>query len=360
MKKFIAAAMALCLVLALTACSKKNVTENILTGYKTGDVTLGEYKGLTYTPASVEVTEEDIDTELENLRNNHVDINEITDRTDVQTGDIANINYVGTKDGVAFEGGTAENYSLKIGSGQFIPGFEDGLIGRNVGETVVLDLTFPETYGNASLAGQAVQFEVTINKISIISLPELTDEFIAANTDCATIAEYREEAAANLKAQRESDAASDKDYQIVQAAINNATFNTDLTEEIEKSKNDMITQYDNTYKNIYGYDAATLYYYMYGMDQATFEKYMYQSAEMNTKYAFVVSAIAEKEGFTASDEEVEELAKKMLSTYGYNIVDELYDLLRETYNMDGRLVVAEQVKLNKAAALLSDSAVAAE
>ena len=130
-----------------------------------GEVTkLGEYKGMEVTKEDTTVTDDEVVTRIQNILAANPEIIEITDRP-AQEGDTVNIDYVGMKDGVAFDGGTAEGYDLELGSGVFIDGFEDGLIGANTGEERSLNLTFPENYGNADLAGQAVVFDVTVNKI---------------------------------------------------------------------------------------------------------------------------------------------------------------------------------------------------
>ena len=131
-KKLTAAALVLCLALVLGACSKGNA--NVITGYKSGDVTLGQYKGVEYSPLSTEVTDEDIQKKIDSFLNSNKEKVEITDRTDVQSGDVANINFTGYMNDETFEGGTGENYDLTIGTGQFIEGFEDGLIGVNKGK----------------------------------------------------------------------------------------------------------------------------------------------------------------------------------------------------------------------------------
>lgn len=357
MKKLLTVVTVLCMMLVLAACSEKT-QQNMITGYKTGDVTLGQYKGLTYTPMDVSVTEEEIDAKVDDFMASKAEKIEITDRTDVQDGDIANIDYCGRKDGVAFDGGTAQGYDLTIGSKKFIEGFESGLIGKNVGETAVLDLTFPEDYHVADLAGQAVQFEVTINSISVSEIPELTDEFIAANTAYENIEAYREYVAKSIKSDKESDAEEDKTYQVVQAAIEAATFNKNLSTEIDKARADMVNQYNSMYMQYYGMSAAEVYAALYGLDESAFNDYIYDMAESNTKYAYLTSAIAEEEKFTASDAEIGELANRMLASYGYSSVDELYTALKQVYNVDGKKVVAEQVKLNKAAEILQSTAVA--
>ena len=153
----------------LSACGKDAA---YLSEIKASDyVTLGEYKGIEVTQPEPEVTDEYVDSYIEYLRSQRAVAVEVTDRTTVQEGDTVNIDYTGYRDGVAFEGGTAQGDSLTIGSGRFIDGFEEGLIGTSVGETVTLELTFPDNYTNAELAGAAVTFDVTVNSISVSETP---------------------------------------------------------------------------------------------------------------------------------------------------------------------------------------------
>ncbi|MBO7352750.1 MAG: FKBP-type peptidyl-prolyl cis-trans isomerase, partial [Lachnospiraceae bacterium] len=235
-KKFTAAALVLCLALVLGACSKGNA--NVITGYKSGDVTLGQYKGVEYSPLSTEVTDEDIQKKIDSFLNSNQEKVEITDRTDVRDGDVTSIDFTGYMNGETFEGGTGTDYPLTIGSGQFIDGFEDGLVGVNVGETVDLALQFPDPYqNNPDFAGKPVTFTVTVNGIYTMVTPEFTDELVADKTDYNTTAEYRDYVASQLKTQLESDAQSSKEYDIVKKVIENSTFKKDLTDEITEAKN---------------------------------------------------------------------------------------------------------------------------
>lgn len=145
-------------------------------------VTIGEYKGLTLDNTVEAVTDDMVDGRIKEELQNKAE--EVTEGS-VQNGDVVTINYVGTKDGVAFDGGTANNYELTIGSGTFIDGFEDGIIGMKKGETKDLDLTFPEEYSSEELAGQEVVFKVTLQ--SFKRAPELTDTWVAKNTDCKSV-----------------------------------------------------------------------------------------------------------------------------------------------------------------------------
>ena len=190
MKKRTAYLLILSLILSLTGCggtggsagnaggaAAASQSEN--SALDTADlsklVTLGQYKNLELSVNSAKVTQEDIDAQIENALSSEAEQVEVTNRA-VKEGDIVNIDYEGKKDGVAFDGGTAQGYDLTIGSGTFIDGFEDGLIGAKIGDTLDLNLTFPENYGAAELAGQDVVFTVKVNSIKEEKLPELTDE----------------------------------------------------------------------------------------------------------------------------------------------------------------------------------------
>lgn len=157
-------------------------------------VTLGEYKGLQVVNTVQTIGEEEVDSYIEYMMAAAGgELEEITDRDVVENGDVANIDYVGKKDGVAFDGGTAEGYDLSIGSGSFIPGFEEGLVGVKKGETVDLNLTFPENYGAADLAGAEVVFTVTVNGIYKEIKPEFNNDYVAGLgiENVSTTEEYR-------------------------------------------------------------------------------------------------------------------------------------------------------------------------
>ena len=355
-KRILTAAIALVMSLSLAACSKS--ATNVVTGYKSGDVKLGQYKGVTYTPASTEVTDEEIESALNQLATSNATNEEVTDRTDVQDGDIVNINYTGYMDGEPFEGGSAEGYDLTIGSSTFIDGFESGLIGHVVGEVVVLELNFPDPYErNTELSGKAVSFDVTINSIKVKVVPEITDEFVAEKTEYTTVADYRQYLAQKLKDEKESDAKSQKEYDVLKKVIENTTFVKDLTSEIEKGKESLISNANSMYQSYYNVDALTVFSALYGMDEAAFNEYMRGQAETNVKFGYIASAIAEEEKVTCTEAEIEELAKTMMDNYGYNSIAELYAALKNVYDSEGKDVVEAQCKLNKAAQIMYDSAV---
>ncbi len=357
MKKIVMAAIVLSMCLALAGCSKK---ENPVTGYKSGDVTLGQYKGLSYTKLSTEVTEADIDDDIEADLNSHAEKVEVTDRA-VQEGDIVDIDYVGKIDGVEFDRGSGNAPNLQIGSGVMIPGFEEGIIGMSKGEKKTIDVTFPETYTNdPEKAGKAATFDITVNSISENVVPILNDDFIKNTMKYDSLEAYRAAVRSELEKEAEENAESRKFNDVIGAAVDNSTFNRDLKEEITKAKANLIANYDAMAQGYYNTDAKTLFAAMYGMTDEQFEQTMENQATSNTKYNFMLSAIVEAEKITATDAEVTEYAQSLMSEYGVSSVEELYKMIKDNSGIDGKTMITEQVKLNKASDLIVDSAVEAQ
>ena len=166
------------------------------------EVTLGEYKGVEVEKSDVEVTEEDINKEVDKERENNSRTIDVDDRA-VENGDIIKLDFDGSVDGVPFEGGKAENYTLTIGSGSFIPGFEDQLIGTKIGEEKDVTVTFPEDYHEKSLAGKEAVFKCKVNAISVKELPEADDEFASEVSEFETLAEYKEDIKKKLTEKKE-------------------------------------------------------------------------------------------------------------------------------------------------------------
>ena len=187
------------------------------------EVTLGTYKGVEVEKNEVEVTDEEIEKELESQREKQARTVEITDRA-VQDKDTAIIDFEGFVDGEAFEGGKGTDYSLKIGSHSFIDNFEEQLIGKNIGEEVEVNVTFPEEYHEASLAGKPALFKVTVKKINMQELPELDDEFAQDVSDCKTLDEYKESVKAEIKTRKEGAAKSAKEEAVIDKIIEDATM----------------------------------------------------------------------------------------------------------------------------------------
>ncbi|MBR4344460.1 MAG: trigger factor [Lachnospiraceae bacterium] len=378
MKKFLAIVLCAALCFSLAACSKSensgdgtesttsaplktSVEEgvNLITGYKTGSVTLGQYTGLTYKPLSTEVTDEEVQQELEDYLYSYKSKVEVTDRDTVQTGDVVDIDYEGLKDGVAFDGGTGNTSALQIGSGKFIPGFEDALIGHKKGTSFSIDVTFPENYKNTDLAGQPAVFNITLNGIYTYIIPEATDEFIAEKTTnkYTTVEAYKENIRNQKKEEKEEDAAIQKEYDLIQKLIDVTTYNIDMESEIQRGYESLIEYNNSMTMATYGMDAAGFYYSYYGVPLDQYEQLMRNQAEFSVKYEFARSAIVEAENFTVTDDEITELANKQMTQYGYSTLDEFYTALESANGVEAKLFLTEQVKLNKATDLILSTAI---
>lgn len=377
MKKFTVLALCLVMVLSLAACGKteddgsetptldpvfkREEGANIITGYKPGDVKLGQYTGLTYTPMSTEVSDEEVQTELDSFVSSYKSKIEVTDRNVVQFGDVVAIDYKGFKAGETepFSGGTGSSEALWIGSGTFIPGFEDALIGHEKGTTFTINVTFPEDYPNSEMAGVEANFEVTVNSISIYRFPELTDAFIAEKTSnkYETIEAYKENIRNQKKSEKQSEAEVQKENDLAQLAIDNATFNIDLTEEIKKALANLKNNLDSMYINSFGVDGAGYYYLAYGMSSEQYAEHLQKMTEFSVKYEYVRSAIVEAERFEVTDAEIDTLASNLMAQYGYTSLNDLYDAIKSQNGVEGREFLTEQVKLNKASDLIFSTAI---
>ena len=182
------------------------------------EVKLGEYKGVTVKKAEISVTDEEVDAEIENTRNRQARTIDVTDRA-IKEGDTAVIDYEGFQDGVPFEGGKGENHSLEIGSHTFIGGFEEQLIGKNVGEDVEVNVTFPEQYHAAELAGKPALFKVKIHAVKAKEIPELNDEFVSMVSEFETLDEYKEDVKKQLLKRKEDAAKGAKEDEAIQKII---------------------------------------------------------------------------------------------------------------------------------------------
>lgn len=329
MKKKLAMILTAILAMSLfTGCGSdegKSVGEMKVEKY----VTLGDYKGLNVTVDAAAVDEAEQEEYVAMIYNGYVTAESggVTDRA-VEVGDTVNIDYEGKKDDVAFDGGTAANQQLGIGSGKFIDGFEDGLVGVMPGETVDLNLTFPETYSsNPDLAGQAVVFTVTVN---YIYPTEYSDEVVASwgESDFTNVEELRQYVYDFLYEY----AQSDYEY-AVQSAVMEAFMAQCVFKEIPES---LIAVYrENLQANMeseasyYGMDADTLCYYYYGMDLTTF---LDTYAEESARQMLAFQAVANAEDLNMSDEELETTLSEFAASNGYTSVDEFIgDNTREEY-----------------------------
>lgn len=310
-------------------------------------VELGEYAGVEITLDAPTVSEEQVENYIQRVLSNNKIRNEVTDRA-VAEGDVADINYVGKKDGVAFDGGTADNYELEIGSDTFIDGFEDGVVGMKIGETKDLNLTFPENYGNTDLAGAEVVFTVTLNKIYEQELPEFNDEFVAGleMEDVKTAEEYRQYVYDNYMKQAQSEYESELENAVVEAVHANANFKADPEAMIERYYDRLLVSNQNYLyymASMYGADIETLLGQTWDEYVAENETEMKEAAKVAVQQVVVMQAIAEREGLTVSDEDVEKDIEDSASEYGYESTDAYKEALGDEIKGYREFLTTEKV-----------------
>ncbi|GAA0355506.1 trigger factor [Bacillus horti] len=306
------------------------------------EVTLGEYKGLEIPEKDFSVKDEDLNEELNKIRDRQAELTVIEDGT-VEQGDTAVIDFEGFLGEEAFEGGKGENYSLEIGSNSFIPGFEDQLVGAKKSEEKEIKVTFPEDYHSEELKGKEATFKVTVHEIKRKQLPELDDEFAKDVSEFETLDEYKADLLKKLeeKAKEEEDAYK-KDTVIKQAA-ENATIDIPaamIETEIEQMSKEFEQRLQMQGMNL------DLYFQFSGLDKEGLREQFKGDAEQRVVVNLTLEAIANTENIEVSDEEVEEELTKMSSMYGLE-VDELKQRLGS--QLDG---LKADVRIRKAVDLL--------
>lgn len=343
-KKTVAAMLVMCMALSATACSESDTKETKTeTTQDTGNkkdsassdkktsasavrlvsvsdvskyVTIGEYKGLTLDRASVTVTDDDVQAEIDyNLEENGTEVNDGT----VEEGDSVTINFTGTIDGKEFDGGSAEDYDLVIGEGGMIDGFEDGIIGMKKGETKELDLTFPDDYYEESVAGKPVVFKVTLQKFTRPS--ELNDEWVAANTEYKTVDEYR----AAVKKELEENETKSADYDLYSNAWSEVLANSEVKEYPEEDVDKAVEAYKKLNENYVKEAGMEMSDFLkaQGMSEEDYEEDCQQYAESKVEQNLIVQGIMDAEGLSLDDDDIQTLKDELLSEYGYESFDQL-------------------------------------
>lgn len=279
-------------------------------------ITLGNYKGIEYTIQKLEVNDDDVEDAINEELQANSEEKEVTDRTVVENGDIVNIDYEGLKDGVAFAGGTAAGQDLVIGSGSFIPGFEEGLIGATVGQTIDLDITFPEVYNQSpDLAGQPVVFKVTVNSIKEVVVPELTKEYVKDTLGFDSIDAYRDDVRKELQDANEETMDNERVENIFQQIVDAAVVSSYPQTLIDFYKADLKNYYIQ-YASYFGMDYAG-FLEVSGITEEEFEVEAVSYAEAMAKQELVFNGIVEAEGLALTDEEYETGVAKIATDYGY-------------------------------------------
>ncbi|MBR6879457.1 MAG: trigger factor [Clostridiales bacterium] len=281
------------------------------------EVTLGKYEGVEVPFYQNEVTDETVDEEIERMRKRNSSL-EVVEGRPVQEGDTVVIDYEGFKDGVAFEGGKGENYSLKIGSKTFIPGFEDQVIGHNVDEEFAIDVTFPEDYHSEELKGAAVTFNVKIHNIKEEKIPELDDEFVKDVSEFDTLDELKADIRKNQTEAAEKAAKDRFENDVVKAVVENATLEVPsvmIDNEIENMVQDQTMRMSQQGIELDMY----LKYTGQTMDQ--FREGMKPMAETRVKSMLVLEAVSKEIKMEATEEDLEEEYKRMAEAYKMEVKD---------------------------------------
>ena len=311
------------------------------------EVKLGKYKGVKIEKVSTEVTDADVDAEIEKERRANSRTIVVEDRP-VKDGDITVINFEGFVDGVAFEGGKGENYPLTIGSGQFIPGFEEQLIGAKIGEDVEVNVTFPEDYQAEDLAGKAAVFKCKVNEIKETELPEADDEFASEVSDFDTIAEWKEDLMKSLTEKKAASAKEEKENKALEVAVENAEMvipDAMAEFECEQMINDYAMRLSQQGLSIDQYLMFT------GMDMDGLKAQMKPQAIKTIKSRLVLEAIVNEEKLEANDDEIDAEIAKMAEMYGME-----NDKLKESIGDREKELMSKDVCLRKAVELVAAEA----
>ncbi|OKO97164.1 Cell division trigger factor [Geobacillus proteiniphilus] len=301
------------------------------------EVKLGQYKGLEVEKMDTTVTDEDVENELKRLQEDYAELVVKEDGT-VENGDTVVIDFEGFVDGEPFEGGKAENYSLEIGSGTFIPGFEEQLVGMKAGEEKEIQVTFPDEYHAKQLAGKPATFKVKVHEVKAKQLPALDDEFAKdVDEEVETLDELKAKIRARLEEAKKNEAEAALRNAVVEKAAANAEM--DIPEVMIKNETDrMLREFDQRLQ-MQGLNLQ-LYYQFSGQDEAALREQMREDAEKRVRAALTLEAIAKAENIEVTDEEVNKELEKMAEAYKLS-VDKLKELLG---SLDG---VKEDLKWRK-------------
>ncbi len=276
------------------------------------EVKISSYKGMKIKEYAYIVKDEEIDAELARVQDRNARKVEITDRA-AQNGDVANIDFVGTVDGVKFDGGEAEGFDLTLGSGQFIPGFEDQVIGMNVGESKDVNVTFPENYQAEALKGKAAVFAVKLNKLQGKELPEVTDEFIKEATGSETVEEYKAKTKERLQQQADRRANDATENSILEAIAANTEVEIPQA-MIEREIDGLVQKFE--YQLMYQGLKLQDYLDFLKVTAADFRKNYEEQAKKNVMSQLIISHIIKEEKVEATDEEVEAKVAEQAASVG--------------------------------------------
>ena len=292
---------------ATDAADDNSETIGQLVDYYSQNVELGDYKGIEYTKTDVDVTDEDVQKKVDEFVDGLATYDKDT-TSKAKSGDTVNIDFVGSVDGEEFDGGNTNGsgYDLVLGSGSFIDGFEDQIVGHKAGDTFVVKVTFPEDYGRDNLNGKDAEFKTTLNYIKIDKPATYNDELVAANTDYKTTKEYEESVKESLKADKEAEALASAQRDIMVNIMAKCKINDLPAEEIQANTDQLITSIKSQAES-YGMDYATYIKLYYGYDdEDEFAQQVYEICQESLREKMVICAIAKAENVTVTDQETED------------------------------------------------------
>ena len=318
--------------------------------YTKPEITISDYKGITYKKGETKVTDAEVKQVIEREREKNARV--INVERKVKNGDIAVIDFLGMIDGIAFPGGEGENYELNIGSNTFIDTFEDQIIGHKAGDEIDVNVTFPEGYQAEELAGKPAVFKVTVKEVKEKELPELNDEFAQDVSEFDTLAEYKDSIKKNIKQNKEDEAARNKENQIMEALI--AKVIDDIPDVMfENQAVNLLRNFEQELR----FKGLTLENYMQYTGQTPDTMYStYRAvAENNVKGRLALEFIADSEGFEATDEEVDKEINDMAIAYKMEL-----DTIKSTLRDEDKEQIKEDIKVKKALDFAVNSAIEAK
>lgn len=312
------------------------------------EVELGEYKGIKVEKKEITVTDEEVADEIEKARKQNAREITVEDRP-AALQDIVNIDFEGFMDGVAFDGGKGTGFDLTLGSHSFIDTFEDQIVGKNVGDEFDVNVTFPEDYQAADLAGKPAVFKVKVNKITANELPELNDEFAQDVSEFDTLDEYKEDVKKNLTTAKENRAKAEKEDKVIEAIIEGAKM--DIPQPMIDTQ---VRQMANEFAQRLQAQGLSVDQYMKftGMDSAKFIEILKPQALKRIQSRLVLEAIAKAENIVASQEEIDEQMEKMAKAYNMEV-----EKVKELIGEEEKKQMGADIAVQKAVDLVTEAAI---
>ena len=314
------------------------------------EVTLGEYKGVEVEKKAIEVLDEEIEAEITKEREANARTITVDDRA-VMDGDMITLDYAGSVDGVAFEGGTAKDQELTIGSGRFIPGFEEQLVGVTIGEEKEVHVTFPEEYHAKELAGKAAVFQCVVHGIKVKELPEVDDEFAQEVSEFDTLDAYKEDIKARLLKDKEADAKRAKEDAVIKKIIEGATM--EIPDAMVEFQTEQMMEEFGQRMQMQGLSLEQ-YFQITGMSEANYREQMKPRATQNIQSRLVLEAVAKAENLEATEQDLEDEMAKMAEMYKME-VDKVKEMIGD-YQKDE---IKKDIVIQKAIDLVTEAAVEA-